>query len=105
MEMIMVICDRTLTNKIVKLLEKQNMKGYYSFYGRGTASSEILSYFGLAKSEKEVILSFAEKKDTDKMIANLKEQSYVLNQGAVAFCTPIDAVNKRILDLVQEKWG
>lgn len=103
MEMIMVICDRNLTQKIVKILEKNNMKKHFSFYGRGTANNEILSYFGLAKSEKEVIVSFASKVDTEQMLLALKEKPYVKKHGAVAFCVPMSAINQSALDVFEVK--
>ncbi len=102
MEMLVVICDRTYTEKIIKYLNKSDVKYHVSFYGKGTASSEILSYFGLHKSEKEVIISMVSKDRTKEVFDSLSEKSYFINHGAVAFTVPMDAIGKNTLDFITE---
>lgn len=102
MEMLVVICDRTYTEKIIKYLNKSEVKYHVSFYGKGTASSEILSYFGLHKSEKEVIISMIKKDQIKDLFTNLSEQPYFINHGAVAFTVPMDSIGKNTLDFITE---
>ena len=70
MKLLIVICDRTLSKKIIKILNQESICYHVSFFGKGTADSTILSYFGLEKSEKEVILSLSEKENVELALRN-----------------------------------
>lgn len=100
MEMLVVICDRDYTNKIIKKLNTYEARYHVSFYGEGTANSEILNFFGLHKSEKEVIISMIQKNNSKYIMEILSELTYFKNQGAVAFTVPVDAIGKNTLDFI-----
>lgn len=100
MEMLMVICDRDLTSKIIKLLNEGEIKYHVSFYGKGTASNEILSYFGLAKSKKEIIISLVDKDKAKEAMQFLEKHPFMTSHGAVALTVPMDAIGKNTLDFI-----
>lgn len=100
MRMLVVICDRNLTNKIIKTLNKEEIKYHVSFYGRGTADQSILSYFGLEKVEKEVIISVVNKEKIKAIMERLKSYEFIKNHGAVAFIVPLDSINKSTLKYI-----
>ncbi len=105
MEMLMVICDRAMTNKVLAVLNESDITCHVTFYGKGTADSEILSYFGLAKSEKEVIVSFVDKGRSSLAMEKLSEKTSVKQQGVVALCVPLDAISKSTRDLISKIGG
>lgn len=102
MKMLVVICDRNLAEKIVKILNKENVKYHISFYGRGTADLGVLTYFGLEKTEKEVILSIVNNQDIKKIIEKLNTYEFIENHGAVAFSVPLDSISKSTLEYIKK---
>lgn len=101
MKMLMVICDRNITKKIINLLNQNEIKYHASFYGKGTADKTILDYLNLAETQKEIIVSFIEKEKELKIIESFKKSSYFLNKGgAVAFTVPLGAVSRSTLEYI-----
>lgn len=105
MEMMMVICDRKLTKNVIKILNESDIKYHVSFYGNGTADNEVLSYFGLAKSEKEIIISFVDKVKTEAAMEQLNQYKYIKQHGAVALCVPMDLISKSAQDYILKIGG
>lgn len=101
MKLLFVICDRSLSNKVLKILNEEHIKYQISFYGKGTADQSILSYFGLEKTEKEVILSVTDNKNIANIMIKLSTFEFVENHGAVAFTIPLDGISKNALDLIK----
>ena len=102
MKMLVVISDRNLTKKIVKTLNESNLRYHISFYGRGTANQNILAYFGLEKSEKEVIISIANNQSVETVINKLGQYEFINKHGAVAFAVPLDSISKSTLDYIKK---
>lgn len=102
MKLLIVICDRNYTNKIINTLKKENIKPQMSFYGVGTADQSILSYFGLEKSEKEILLSMLKPQDTKPIMKRLSTHDFFVNHGAVAFTVPLDGISKSTLELIRK---
>ncbi len=102
MKMLVVICDRTKIGKIVKLLNGENVKYHISFYGKGTADPSILSYFGLEKTEKEVIFSIVDNQNIKIIMEKLSAYEFVKNHGAVAFTVPLDGISKNTLEYIKK---
>lgn len=105
MKALVVICDRKITNKILKLLNEFHVHYHISCYAKGTANSEILSYFGLAESEKEFILSFVNKDVVIDLMERLKDIDFIRNHGAVAFTIPIDGIGRKTLEFIKHLEG
>jgi len=102
MKMLIVICDRNLTNIIVKMLNEENVKYHISFYGKGTANQNILAYFGLEKTEKEIIMSIIDKQDVTHILDRLTTYEFIKKHGAVAFTVPLDGISKNTLDYIRK---
>lgn len=66
MKILFVICDRNITSKILKFLNDSHVFYHLSCYAKGTANSEILAYFGLAETEKEMIISIIQEDQQKK---------------------------------------
>lgn len=102
MKVLIVICDRNLTSKVLKVLDNMNVWYHISCYAKGTANSEILSYFGLAETEKELVISFISNEQCKKVMAGLEELEFVKNHGAVAFTIPVDGIGKKTLEFINQ---
>lgn len=102
MKVLVVICDRNLTKKILKLLDEMNVFYHISCYAKGTANSKILSYFGLAETEKELVLSFINQEKVEKVMASLGEFDFIKNHGAVAFTIPVDGIGRKTLEFIKQ---
>jgi len=102
MKMLIVICDRPFVNKIINVLNSVDINYHISLYAKGTANSEILSYFGLESSEKEVILSFVEKEQITIIMEKLSDNEYIKSHGAVAFSIPMDGITKNTLEFIKQ---
>lgn len=102
MKVLIVICDRNLSSKILKLLDNMGIFYHISCYAKGTANSEILAYFGLAETEKELIISFIKNEDTKKIMDSLSELEFVKNHGAVAFTIPVNGIGKKTLEFIKK---
>lgn len=101
MKLLIVICDREYAPDILKTLNLENVKYHLSFYGQGTANQKILTYFGLEKTEKEVILSFIDKQNVTKVMDHLMTHEYIRKHGAVAFTVPLDGISRSSWDYLK----
>lgn len=102
MNLLMVICDRKKTPKIISLLNEKNLKYHISFYGKGTADNEMLAYLGLAESDKEVVVSFVKKEQTLEIMEQLEKHPLIINEGAVAFTVPLDSIGQNTLKFIEK---
>ena len=102
MKLLVVIIDRELTDKYTGLLNKNNGKCQFVLLGQGTASSEILDYFGLARKDKAIILCLLTEKVTEPVLEQLhKEKEFHRHGGAVAFTVKLANINKRFFEIIQ----
>lgn len=101
MKILIVICDRSVTNKILKLFNEHHVNYHISCYARGTANSEILTYFGLAETEKEFVMSFVEDEIVEELMSGLSDVELIKNHGAVAFTIPLDGIGKKTLEFIK----
>lgn len=102
MKLLVVICDRKKTKTVLNLLNENDVNYHVSFYGKGTADNEMLSYLGLAESEKEVVISLAKKEMTKEILKQLESAPAFKYHGAVAFAVPLDAINKSTLKFIEQ---
>lgn len=56
-ELMVTIVDRGRGAKVVDLYRTEHLHFNYMCLGMGTANSEILDYFGLSETEKDIILT------------------------------------------------
>ena len=101
MKLLIVICDRSITDKIFKLLNDQHVHYHVSCYAKGTANSEMLSYFGLAETEKELIISYVNDDNETSVMENLRSNKLFDQHGAVAFTIPMDGIGRKTLEYIK----
>lgn len=101
MKLLFVICDRKITEKAIKVLNETHVHYHISCYAKGTANSEILSYFGLAETDKELILSFVQDEYVKEVMEKLGSFELIKNHGAVAFAVPLDGIGRKTQEFIQ----
>ncbi|HEY8395385.1 MAG TPA: hypothetical protein VIK96_01250 [Bacilli bacterium] len=102
MKLLFVIVDRDLTEKYTGILNKDSDKSQFVLLGQGTASSEILDLFGLARKEKAVILCLLTENEAQSVLEQLnKEKEFQRHGGAVAFTVKLSNINKHFFELIK----
>lgn len=102
MKLLFVICDRNITEKVLDVLNETHVHYHISCYAKGTANSEILSYFGLAETDKELILSFVEDEYVKVVMEKLGSFEFIKNHGAVAFTVPLDGIGRKTQEFIHQ---
>lgn len=92
-ELIAVITDRNKADKIREVYKKEDINFNILFFGKGTASTEMLEFLGLDNIEKAIIISVATHEKAKYMLDKLNEKMYFKDKGSgIAFTVPISAV-------------
>lgn len=103
MKILITIVDRNSAEKISKALDEKNLHMQIVSYGRGTADSEMLEYFGIGGIDKEVMIGFAEDETVRAIFAMLSERKeFKKHGGGVAFTIPISSIGSKTLDAIRE---
>ena len=94
--MMAVITNRNMKERFKNFFEENGQTVYFETPGRGTASSEVLDYFGLEATEKMVYLAVV----TDNMWKRLKRELIVRLQidvpgTGIAFTVPLSSIGGR----------
>lgn len=102
MKLLIVICDRKKIDVVINMLNENEVKYHVTFYGKGTADNEMLSYLGLADSEKEIVISVLRKEKAEDLMVLFKDAKAFQNHRAVAFAVPLAAINKSTLNFIEQ---
>lgn len=86
-----LLMDRGVSKKIVKHLEEKGFNKYFSFYGKGSASSTILEYLGIGETEKNILVYPSGEEESIKLM-NAIRQNENLKQ-IVAFRVPVKGIS------------
>lgn len=94
--MMAVITNRNMKDRFKSFFEENGQAVFFETPGRGTASSEVLDYFGLEATEKMVYLAVV----TDNMWKRLKRELIVRLQidvpgTGIAFTVPLSSIGGR----------
>ena len=94
--MMAVITNRNMKERFKNFFEENGQAVFFETPGRGTASSEVLDYFGLEATEKMVYLAVV----TDNMWKRLKRELIVRLQidvpgTGIAFTVPLSSIGGR----------
>lgn len=100
MKLLIIICERNKTKFAIDLLNKNDVNYHLTFYGKGTADSEMLSYLGLTDTRKEIIFSILKSEITPQVIEVLENAKAFKAYAAVAFAVPLDAISKSTLSFI-----
>lgn len=104
--MMAVITNRNMKDRFKSFFEENGQAVFFETPGRGTASSEVLDYFGLETTEKMVYLAIV----TDNMWKKLKRGLIVRLQidvpgTGIAFTVPLSSIGgkKALQYLIQDQ--
>lgn len=86
-----LITNRELGVKITDYLKSKGIENYFSFYGKGSASTAILDYLGIGESEKDIIIYPSNEEDSKLIMESIKNSEYFKN--TIAFRVPIKGVS------------
>jgi hypothetical protein len=93
LKLLVTIVNRSKALYFSDLLEQFEINMQMVIYGHGTANSEMLSYLGLAESEKAVIISCIREDNIKKASEVLAEKFEKIKDGkGVAFTIPLKSI-------------
>ena len=100
--MMTTIIDRRFIRKFNSFYEEMELPVSITTLGNGTASSQVLDYFGLGGSERAVMLHFVTKSKWKKVKRQLQLQMKIDLPGVgIAFIVPMSSVGgKRALEFL-----
>ena len=93
LKLLVTIVDRSKALFYSDLLEEFEVNMQTVIYGKGTADSEMLSYLGLAETEKAVIISFVREDRLKDVVETLNEKFVKVKNGkGIAFTIPLNSI-------------
>jgi hypothetical protein len=88
---LVVICDRKESHKIKATFKGRGASFTLFTFGKGTASSKILNYFGLGETEKTIVFSALSAEEAPAVLLELDEALDLKQPGhGIAFILPLD---------------
>ncbi|MDO5300674.1 MAG: transposase [Clostridia bacterium] len=100
--LLMLITAPKLAEKAAALFEHGRVPMQYQFYGRGTASREMMDMLGLDSGEKNVMMSMLPKSFADEMLRKLKKDLRLGTSNTGVACTiPLSGGNSRLIQMVE----
>ncbi len=91
LQLLITVVSRNQGNYFTDLYEKYDVTIQSSILGKGTATSEILSYFGLAETEKIVIFSLIKENKLSELFSILQEE-IKSHENGIAFTIPLTSI-------------
>ena len=80
-DLLYLVCNRSKTKDVQKILRDQHIFFNLVMYGKGTAPSKTLSYLGLGETEKVVFLCVATRKVCDETAELLDKKLHLEKPG------------------------
>lgn len=97
LKMLVTIVDRGKGAAAVSLYRAQRLHFDYLCMGLGTASSQILDYFGLAETAKDVVITLVPTPKIKRIIALADERFRFSRPGrGILFTVPLGAVSGQV---------
>ena len=104
-KIVVTILNKDKVDTVVKIFKKNDISYSYSINGIGTASSSLLSYFGLDEVKKEIIVSIVPCVLETKIMYILHNDYEIYKPGnGISFSIPITSAS-RYLSTVYESVG
>ncbi len=89
------ITDKDKTERVLKLFRRHKITYSCSINGKGTASSSIMSYFGLSDIKKDVIISVVPEFLETKVMYDLHNKLEMYEPGkGICFSLPITSASR-----------
>lgn len=102
--MMTTISDRNQSRRFLEFYREYGVTVTFLTFGKGTAASEVLDYFGLEASEKAVQFAFVTDSEWKKIKSGLERQIKIDIPGSgIAFIVPVSSIGgKRQLQFLTE---
>ncbi len=95
MKLLISIVPRGISDEVAKITGGGIIDYQTTVPGLGTATSEILEYFCLGETERDVIFSLIDDTDIPNVFRQLTDQLDFLRSGmGVAFTVSLDGISK-----------
>ena len=103
LSLLMIIASRPIEKTYLDLLEKYKVKFKAVSYGKGTASSSLLNYFGLNEVEKVVIFAVLPKIVGKHILRYTKSKLKINEPGkGIAFTIPLSSSTKYMQEVYKD---
>ena len=86
-----MIVKREISSKVVNFLKTKGIENYFSFYGKGSASSAILDYLGIGEVHNNIIIYPAGEEESVLLMESLKNSEYF--KDIIAFRIPVKGIS------------
>lgn len=101
LSLVMTITNPQSSAQLDKLYRKAGLKIQYRFLGEGTATSDIIDYFGLGTSEKDITITVVPLRLVNKLLTYIANELDLHRPGhGIAFSMPISCVSKPVLKMM-----
>jgi len=92
-KLMVTIIDRGKGEKVADICKENNVSFNFICLGRGTANSEILEYFGLGDTEKDIVMSSVPEDRATSIVRELSKKLQLNKPGnGIVFTIPISSV-------------
>ncbi|MFQ9800523.1 MAG: hypothetical protein ACLR23_18200 [Clostridia bacterium] len=90
--------------KIAAICRRQQLTFHLVCLGLGTASSEILDWFGLGETDKDVVLTLASSQKVSAMLSIFSDELQIKRPGkGIAFSIPLSGIAGSLLQALSEE--
>ncbi len=103
LQAMLLITTPKLADKAVTMFQKEHLPLQYRLNAEGTASNEVMDMLGLGSIDKCILISIAQKHQTDAILKKLRAglQMNAVNSG-IAFTIPMNGVSNLIIQLLTQ---
>jgi len=103
-KVIVTIVDRGKGEKVADIFMAHHLHFHYICFGLGTASSEILDYFGIGESDKDVVLSITPDYKVHELLNELTEKMQLKKPGhGIAFTLPLSGISSSFTHVLMKE--
>lgn len=103
-KLMVTIVDRGLGEKVTEICREESLHYHTLCLGMGTASSEILDYLGLGKTEKDVVVTMAPSGKLPSVLEHVSKAMQLKKPGrGIAFTLPISGISSLFSQLLTQK--
>ena len=93
LELLMTVINRSKAEYYTDLIQSFDVNMQTVMYSEGTANQEILSSLGITSSNKALIMSVINKKNSKKALLTLEEKFKTIKNGSgIAFTIPMSSI-------------
>lgn len=99
LKLLTIICSTEYEKKIYKICKKNNISVSIDINAKGTATSSILNYFGIAETNKTVLLSIIPDYLETSILREINQKLKMHQVGVgIAFTISLTSANKFLID-------